>query len=107
MAVDRYPGRARSGMTEALRLRDVTKHFGRAEIIRGVTLDIERGECHAIIGPNGAGKSTLFNLISGRMPVTSGHIELDGTSIVGLPPHKIHRLGLSRSFQITNIFSRL
>jgi branched-chain amino acid transport system ATP-binding protein len=94
-------------MNNALRLTDVTKHFGQIEIIRGVTLDVVRGECHAIIGPNGAGKSMLFNLISGRLPVTSGTIDFDGTSIVHLAPHEISRLGLSRSFQVTNIFSRL
>ena len=56
----------------ALRLVDVHKHFGPTPIIRGVSVDIPRGERHAIIGPNGAGKSTLFNLISGRLPVTAG-----------------------------------
>jgi branched-chain amino acid transport system ATP-binding protein len=61
----------------------------------------------AIIGPNGAGKSTLFNLISGRMPVTSGSILLNGRSIHGKKPFEINRLGLSRSFQITNIFPKL
>ena len=94
-------------MSDALHLSDVTKHFGRIEIIRGVTLDVVRGECHAIIGPNGAGKSTLFNLISGRLPVTSGAIELDGKSIVDMAPHEISRLGLGRSFQVTNIFPQL
>jgi branched-chain amino acid transport system ATP-binding protein len=94
-------------MTEALRLSNVTKHFGRIEIIRGVTLDVIQGECHAIIGPNGAGKSTLFNLISGRLPATSGKIVLAGKNMGDLAPHEISRLGLSRSFQVTNIFPRL
>jgi branched-chain amino acid transport system ATP-binding protein len=94
-------------MSAALRLCDVTRHFGRIEIIRGVTLAVARGECHAITGPNGAGKSTLFNLISGRLPVTSGAIELAGKSIVDLAPHEIGRPGPSRSFQVTNIFPRL
>src|SRR5207247_4430650 len=62
---------------------------------------------HAIIGPNGAGKTTLFNLISGRFPVTRGRIELHGHALEGLPPHRINRLGLSRSFQITSIFQRM
>jgi len=91
----------------ALRLTDVRKSFGRTEIIRGVTLDVPRGERHALIGPNGAGKSTLFHLISGRLAVTSGTIELKGQPITGLPPYRINRMGLSRSFQITNIFPRL
>src|SRR5262245_66055413 len=68
---------------------------------------INRGQRHAIIGPNGAGKTTLFNLISGRLPVSSGRIELDGQSIDGLPAHRINRMGLSRSFQITSIFPRM
>ncbi len=91
----------------AIELRDVKKNFGPTEIIRGVNLDVVAGERHAIIGPNGAGKTTLFNLISGRFPITSGSIALNGTRIDQLPPHRINRLGLSRSFQITSIFHRL
>ncbi|MGH6629430.1 MAG: ABC transporter ATP-binding protein [Burkholderiales bacterium] len=91
----------------ALQLSDVRKSFGRTSIINGVNLTIVRGERHAIIGPNGAGKSTLFNLISGRFPVSSGRIDLHGEDITGLEPHLINRKGLSRSFQITNIFPRL
>ncbi len=91
----------------ALTLKDVHKSFGRTAIISGVSLEIGRGERHAIIGPNGAGKSTLFNLISGRFPVSSGRIELKGEDITNLEPHVINRKGLSRSFQITNIFPRL
>ncbi len=95
-------------MTEAaIRLNDVRKQFGNTEIIRGVTLDIVKGERHAIIGPNGAGKTTLFNLISGRFPITSGEISLNGQRIDALPPHLIKRRGLSRSFQITSIYPRL
>jgi branched-chain amino acid transport system ATP-binding protein len=91
----------------AIRLTDVFKSFGATQIIRGVNLEIAHGERHAIIGPNGAGKTTLFNLISGRFPITSGTIDLNGTRIDGLPPQRINRLGLSRSFQITSIFPRL
>ncbi len=94
-------------MSTALELRAVAKSFGKTEIIRGVNLAIERGERHAIIGPNGAGKSTLFNLVSGRFPVTAGRIFLDGGDITGLAPYEINRKGLSRSFQVTNIFHRL
>ena len=88
----------------ALQLTEVRKSFGPTAIIRGVTLDIAQGERHAIIGPNGAGKSTLFNLISGRFPVSGGRIELKGADITGRPPFEINRRGLSRSFQVTNIF---
>jgi branched-chain amino acid transport system ATP-binding protein len=91
----------------AIRLRDVHKRFGPTPIILGVSLDIARGQRHAIIGPNGAGKTTLFNLMSGRFPVSSGTIELNGRPIDGLAPHQINRLGLSRSFQITSIFARM
>jgi branched-chain amino acid transport system ATP-binding protein len=91
----------------ALSLRNVNKAFGQTEIIRGVNLDIKKGERHAIIGPNGAGKTTLFNLISGRFPLSSGEVLLNGERVDGMPPHRIHRKGLSRSFQITSIFHRL
>jgi branched-chain amino acid transport system ATP-binding protein len=91
----------------ALELRDVRKSFGKTEIIRGVNLAVKAGERVAIIGPNGAGKSTLFNLISGRFGPSSGDIVLKGQSIVGKRPFQINRMGLSRSFQITNIFPKL
>jgi branched-chain amino acid transport system ATP-binding protein len=94
-------------MTPALSLRDVRKNFGQVSIIRGVTLDIAAGKRHCIIGPNGAGKTTCFNLISGRFPISSGEIMLNGHRIDTLPPHKINRMGLSRSFQITSIFNRM
>ncbi|NCW98107.1 MAG: ATP-binding cassette domain-containing protein, partial [Betaproteobacteria bacterium] len=93
--------------TAALALREVRKQFGQTQIIRGVDLDVQPGERHALIGPNGAGKSTLFHLISGRFGLSSGEIQVLGQSIVGKRPFEINRLGLSRSFQVTNIFPRL
>ena len=93
--------------TYALELRDLRKSFGKTEIIRGANLAVAPGERVAIIGPNGAGKSTLFNLISGRFAPTSGDVILNGQRINGLPPYEINRKGLSRSFQITNIFPKL
>ena len=96
---------ARSGC--AVELKNLRKSFGKTEIIRGTNLAVAPGERVAIIGPNGAGKSTLFNLISGRMEPTSGEIRLNGKRIDGLPPYDVSRLGLARSFQITNIFPRL
>jgi branched-chain amino acid transport system ATP-binding protein len=93
--------------TVALELKAVHKSFGRTPIINGVDLAIAQGERHAIIGPNGAGKSTLFNLISGRFHATSGQILLKGEDVTVLEPQDINRRGLSRSFQITNIFPRL
>jgi len=91
----------------AVELKDLRKSFGKTEIIRGTNLVVAPGERVAIIGPNGAGKSTLFNLISGRFGATSGEILLHGKRIDGLLPYEINRLGLARSFQITNIFPRL
>jgi branched-chain amino acid transport system ATP-binding protein len=91
----------------AIELVDVHKKFGVTQIIRGVSLSVPTGERHAIIGPNGAGKSTLFNLISGRLSPTSGTVHLKGENVTGLPPYQINRRGLSRSFQVTNIFPRL
>jgi branched-chain amino acid transport system ATP-binding protein len=91
----------------SLEIQGLTKQFGKTEIIRGVNLQVTAGERVAIIGPNGAGKSTLFNLISGRFAPTSGSISLKGQRIDGLKPFEINRLGLSRSFQITNIFPKL
>ncbi len=91
----------------ALEMRDLRKNFGPAEIIRGVDLSILKAERHAIIGPNGAGKSTLFNLISGLTPLTSGEIQLNGETISGMPAYQINRRGLSRSFQVTNIFPQM
>jgi branched-chain amino acid transport system ATP-binding protein len=91
----------------AIELVDVRKNFGPTEIIRGVSWQVIRGERHAMIGPNGAGKSTLFNLISGRLAPTAGAIRLNGADITGLKPFEINRRGLSRSFQVTNIFPRL
>ena len=90
-----------------LSLKDVKKNFGITEIIRGVSLDIVEGEKHAIIGPNGAGKSTLFHLISGRYNVTDGSIRFKEQQIENKPPYEIARMGLARSFQVTNIFQRM
>ena len=91
----------------ALELKDLRKSFGKTEIIRGVNLAVRHGERVAVIGPNGAGKSTLFNLISGRFAPTSGDVLLHGQRLNGKKPFEINRLGLSRSFQITNIFPKL
>ncbi len=94
-------------MSGALTLAGLRKSFGAAEIIRGVDLEIEDGERHAIIGPNGAGKSTLYNLISGRFPPSAGRVHLYDTDITDKKAFDINRLGLTRSFQVTNIFARM
>jgi branched-chain amino acid transport system ATP-binding protein len=91
----------------ALELKELRKSFGKTDIIRGVNLAVKQGERVAVIGPNGAGKSTLFNLISGRFHASAGDVLLNGQRINGKTPFEINRLGLSRSFQITNLFPQL
>lgn len=90
-----------------LSLKQIAKSFDKSAIIRDVTMDVQPGERIALIGPNGAGKSTLFNMISGRFSPSSGGVYLQGAKIDGLEPFEIYRKGLSRSFQITNIFHKL
>jgi len=95
-------------MTNFLELRNLTKIFGKLVAVNRVNLcKIEGGGIHAIIGPNGAGKTTLYNLITGRFPPTSGQIIFKGKDITGYKPYRIQRLGIARSFQITNIFNQL
>ncbi len=91
----------------AVELRDVRKSFGKTEIIRGANLQVRPGERVAIIGPNGAGKSTLFNLISGRFHASGGSILLNGERIDRCTPYEVNRRGLARSFQVSNLFTRL
>jgi branched-chain amino acid transport system ATP-binding protein len=98
---------ASAPQTTALETRGLKKSFGPAEIIRGVNLSVAKGQRHAVIGPNGAGKSTLFNLISGLLVPSAGEISLNGSVISSLPAYKINRRGLSRSFQVTNIFAQM
>ena len=94
-------------MSAAIELVDLYKSFGSTEIIRGVNLAIDQGERHAIIGPNGAGKSTLYNLITAKYVPTAGRIRLRGEDVTGRSPYEINRMGLARSFQVTNIFPRM
>jgi branched-chain amino acid transport system ATP-binding protein len=91
----------------AVELRGVQKSFGNTSVIRDVNLTVVKGERHALIGPNGAGKSTLFNLISGYIIPTVGSILLKDEIVSGLPPYQINRRGLSRSFQVSNVFANM
>jgi branched-chain amino acid transport system ATP-binding protein len=91
----------------ALELTGVTKRYGGLTVLGGVDLRVRAGECHAIIGPNGAGKSTLFHVASGRVGLSGGSIRMFGRDVTGLAPHERVRLGLGRSFQITNLFPKL
>src|SRR2546430_9238549 len=93
--------------TTLFRSVEVRKSFGATPIIRGVTLALEAGTRQALIGPNGAGKSTLFNLITGKSRATRGRIGVKGEDVTDLTPYEINRRGLSRSFQVTNIFTRM
>ncbi len=90
-----------------LQLIDLFKDFSGLEVLFGVSLEIIKGECHAIIGPNGAGKSTLFNIITGIYRPTRGKIFFLDKDITNWPAHKIARMGLSRSFQIINNFPKM
>lgn len=87
-----------------LEIRNLYKDFGGLQVLSGINLGIEKGERHAIIGPNGAGKSTLFNLVTGKYKPSKGKILFQGKDITGWSSFKINRLGLARSFQITNLF---
>lgn len=93
--------------TDALVLLAIDKRYGDAAILNRVSLRVAAGEIHALIGPNGAGKSTLFNVVSGLTPPSAGSVRLHGRDITGLPAHRVARLGLSRSFQVANVFGRL
>src|SRR5579864_8039823 len=90
-----------------LTLSDVIVAFDALRAVDGVSLSVPQGQRRAIIGPNGAGKTTLFNAIAGTLSPTSGRIAFDGQDITRLPPHRRARLGVSRTFQITNLFPRL
>lgn len=90
-----------------LTVKNVKKSFDGFVAVNGVSLSVQKGEICSIIGPNGAGKTTLFNLITRHLPADSGEVTFKGINISNMPPHKICRLGIGRSFQRTNIFPRL
>jgi branched-chain amino acid transport system ATP-binding protein len=94
-------------MGAILRLERLSKDFSGLKVLFGVSLDVREGERHAIIGPNGSGKTTLFNIITGRYKPSQGKILFYDKDITGWPPHRINRLGLSRSFQIINVFPKM
>ncbi|WP_158932723.1 ABC transporter ATP-binding protein [Acidisphaera sp. S103] len=90
-----------------LEIQGLRKTFAGFVAVNDVSLTIEARQIVAVIGPNGAGKSTFFNLITGHLRPDTGRVVLDGHDVTGLPPHRICRLGMGRSFQLTNIFPRL
>ena len=94
-------------MTAILETRAVSKRFGKFTALRGVTASFRAGELASIIGPNGAGKSTYFNLISGAFAPSAGTILFEGRDITGTKQHHFARMGITKSFQITNVFPLL
>jgi branched-chain amino acid transport system ATP-binding protein len=90
-----------------LEVRNVVKSFGGLRALQDVSLSVAKGEIRAVIGPNGAGKSTLFNVMTGLLKPDAGDVVFEGESIVRLPPYRVIRKGIGRSFQITNIFPRM
>ncbi len=90
-----------------LETKDLHHDFSGLKILFGVNLQIEEGERHAVIGPNGAGKTTLFNTITGTYHPSSGQVFFKGKDITGFKPHKLARIGMGRSFQITSTFTNL
>ncbi len=90
-----------------LSVDDLFKDFKGVPVINGISLSVSEGERHAVIGPNGAGKTTLFNLITGKYAASKGKITFQNTDITKMSSHAINRRGISRSFQITNIFPGL
>lgn len=94
-------------MKNILETKNLHHSFGSLKVLFGVDLQIREGERHAVIGPNGAGKTTLFNVITGTYYPTKGHVFFKEKDITGYPPHKLTRLGIGRSFQITSTFAKL
>lgn len=90
-----------------LEVKNVNKSFSGLKALQNVNLDVEEGKIHAIIGPNGAGKSTLLNCLIGKLIPDSGTVTFDGNSLLGMLPHQINQIGVSRVFQTPEIFSDL
>ncbi len=94
-------------MTEALRVEGLKKRFGGVQALRSANLSVHRGELVGLFGPNGAGKTTLFNLITGLIPPTSGHLLFRGADITALRPHQVAARGIARTFQNIRLFGNM
>lgn len=94
-------------MTALLEVRDIEKSFGGVHAVRGVSFDVHEGEILGVIGPNGSGKSTLFNCILGQIAPSRGSVAVDGRDVTGLRPSRLNRLGVSRTFQLLQVFPQL
>ncbi len=90
-----------------LEAKGLRKSFGGLMAVAGVDLEVQEGYIHSVIGPNGAGKTTLFNLITGYYPSDEGEVFFKGENITGLPPQEIVKMGIGRSFQVTNVYPKL
>lgn len=91
-------------MTPVLQVTGLTKHFGGLAAVSDVSFDVQKGELLALIGPNGAGKTTCFNMLMGQLKPSAGKVAFKGHDISGMPPRKIWRLGVGRTFQITGTY---
>lgn len=91
----------------ALRALGLTRDFLGFRAVDGVDLTVAQGSVHALVGPNGAGKTTLFNMLTGFLKPSAGRVEVAGRDVTGLPPERVARLGVARSFQITSLFGQL
>ncbi len=94
-------------MSAMLEVNGVSKHFGGLKAVDGCTLTVEQGSITALIGPNGSGKTTLFNVISGFLKATGGHVLFEGRELTGLPVYRIANLGIGRTFQVSSLFPKL
>jgi branched-chain amino acid transport system ATP-binding protein len=94
-------------MSAVLQVRDLAKRFGGIHAVDGVSFDVNEGEILGIIGPNGSGKSTLFNCILGQLRPSAGEVQLDGRAVTGMRPCDLNRLGVSRTFQLLQVFPEL
>jgi len=94
-------------MTAVLDVRDVKKSFGGITAVNGVSFDVQEGEILGLIGPNGCGKSTLFNCILGQLVPSAGEVRVDGKLVTGQRPSDLNRLGVSRTFQLLQVFPKL
>jgi branched-chain amino acid transport system ATP-binding protein len=94
-------------MSAVLEVRGLEKHFGGIVAVAGVSFEVRAGEILGIIGPNGSGKSTLFNCILGQLAPSAGDVHLDGRTVTGMRPCDLNRLGVSRTFQLLQIFPQL
>src|SRR3954463_8837597 len=94
-------------MTAAVAIDNLAKVFGGVRAVDGVSLHVATGERRALIGPNGAGKTTLFHCVTGTLRASSGSVKLFGNDVTYLPEHQHTKLGMGRTFQITNVFTDL